>query len=39
MEKLPKGTLKNWVYAEKQGEFAAIGKHKICLFLFERMVC
>ena len=25
---LPKGTLKNWIYADKRGEFAAVGKHQ-----------
>lgn len=25
---LPRGTLKNWVYADTRGEFAAIGKHQ-----------
>ena len=25
---LPKGTPKNWVYAEKRGELAAVGKHQ-----------
>ncbi len=25
---LPKGTLKNWVYADKRGELAAVGKHQ-----------
>jgi len=25
---LPKGTLKNWVYADKQGELATVGKHQ-----------
>lgn len=24
---LPKGTLKNWVYADKRGELATVGKH------------
>ena len=24
---LPKGTLKNWIYADKQSEFATVGKH------------
>ena len=25
---LPKGTLKNWVYADKRGELATVGKHQ-----------
>lgn len=25
---LPKGTLKNWVYADKRGELALLGKHQ-----------
>ncbi|SEF65820.1 transposase [Nitrosomonas ureae] len=25
---LPRGTLKNWVYADKRGELAAVGKHQ-----------
>ncbi len=25
---LPKGTLKNWVYADKRGELATAGKHQ-----------
>ncbi len=25
---LPKGTLKNWVYADKRGELAWVGKHQ-----------
>jgi len=25
---LPKGTLKNWVYADKRGELALVGKHQ-----------
>ncbi len=25
---LPKGTLKNWVYADQRGELAAVGKHQ-----------
>jgi len=25
---LPQGTLKNWVYADKRGELAAVGKHQ-----------
>lgn len=25
---LPKGTLKNWVYADRQGELATVGKHR-----------
>ncbi len=25
---LPKGTLKNWIYADKQGELATVGKHQ-----------
>jgi len=25
---LPKGTLKNWIYADKQGELAGLGKNQ-----------
>lgn len=25
---LPKGTLKNWVYADNRGELALVGKHQ-----------
>ena len=25
---LPKGTLKNWVYADQRGELATVGKHQ-----------
>ena len=25
---LPKGALKNWVYADKRGELATVGKHQ-----------
>jgi len=25
---VPKGTLKNWVYTDKRGEFALVGKHQ-----------
>ena len=25
---LPKGTLKSWVYADKRGELATVGKHQ-----------
>lgn len=25
---LPKGTLKNWVYADRQGELVTVGKHQ-----------
>ena len=25
---LSRGTLKNWVYADKRGEFATVGKHR-----------
>jgi len=25
---LPRGTLKNWVYADKRGELVAVGKHQ-----------
>ena len=25
---LPKGALKNWVYADKQGKFVTVGKHQ-----------
>jgi transposase len=28
---LPKGALKNWVYADKRGELAAVGKHQKAL--------
>ena len=28
---LPKETLKNWVYADKRGELAAVGKHQKAL--------
>ena len=28
---LPKGTLKNWVYAEKRGELTAVGKRQKAL--------
>lgn len=25
---LPKGTLKNWVYSDRRGDLAAVGKHQ-----------
>ena len=28
---LPPGTLKNWIYADKRGELAAMGKHQKAL--------
>ncbi len=32
---LPKGTLKNWVYADKQGELVTVGKHQRLLTKLE----